>query len=85
MLDFSSGAVAMGYFVAGLFFLKFWARTRDELFAAFAAAFGLLALEQLLLVWSGLPREEQTWFYLMRLVAFLLIIGAILRKNRRRA
>jgi hypothetical protein len=85
MLDFSSGAVAMGYFVAGLFFLKFWSRTRDELFAAFAAAFGLLALEQLLLVSSGLPREEQTWFYLMRLVAFLLIIGAILRKNRRRA
>ena len=54
-------------------------------FAAFAAAFGLLAFEQLLLVWSGLPREEQTWFYLMRLVAFFLIIGAILRKNRRRA
>ena len=85
MLDFSSGAVAMGYFVAGVFFLKFWSRTRDELFAAFAAVFGLMAFEQLLLVWSGLPREEQTWFYLMRLVAFVLIIGAILRKNRRRA
>ena len=83
MLDFSSGAVAMGYAVAGLFFLKFWSRTGEEVFVAFSAAFALLALEQVLLVWVGLPREEQTWLYLLRLLAFLLIIGAILRKNTR--
>ena len=57
-------------------------RTRDPLFAAFAAAFGLFSLEQILIAWVGLPREEQTWFYLLRLFAFLLIIAAILRKNR---
>lgn len=83
MLDFSFGAVAMGHLVACVFFLKFWTRTRDELFAVFAAAFGLFSLEQILIAWVGLPREEQTWFYLLRLLAFSLIIWAILRKNRR--
>jgi hypothetical protein len=85
MLHFVAGLVTMGYLVAGLFFLKFWTRTRDALFAAFAAAFALLAAEQALIAWLGLPREEQSWVYLMRVVAFAIIIGAILRKNRRRA
>ena len=84
MLDFLSGILTMGYLVAGLFFLRFWSRTGDSLFGAFAAAFGLLALEQILLTSQGLPREEQTWLYLLRLAAFLLIIVAVLRKNRRR-
>ena len=81
MLDFSFGAVAMGHLVACVFFLKFWTRTGDELFAVFAAAFALFALEQFLIAWAGLPKEEQTWFYLLRLLAFVLIIGAVLRKN----
>ena len=42
LYDFLSGAVAFGFFVCGLFFLRFWRRTRDELFMAFALAFGLL-------------------------------------------
>ena len=76
-----SGAITMGYLVAGLFFLRFWARTRDGLFVAFACAFWLLALNQLLVALSGTPREEQTWIYLLRLLAFVLIIAAIVRKN----
>ena len=74
----------MGHLAACVFFLKFWSRTGDQLFAAFAAAFGLFSLEQFLIALAGLPREEQTWFYILRLLAFLLIIGAVLRKNRRR-
>jgi hypothetical protein len=84
MLNFSFGAVAMGHLIACVFFLKFWTRTRDQLFATFAAAFALLSLEQALIAWAGLPKEEQTWFYLLRLLAFVLIIAAILRKNKRR-
>jgi len=41
---FVSGLIAMGFAVAGLFFLSFWRRTRDTLFVAFAVAFWLLAL-----------------------------------------
>lgn len=81
--NFLWGLITMGYAIAGLFFLNFWRRTRDGLFAAFAAAFWLLALNQALVAVSGIPREEQTWLYLLRLAAFMLIIGAIIAKNWR--
>jgi hypothetical protein len=83
MSEFVWGLITMGYAVAGLFFLRFWTRTREGLFAAFAAAFWLLALNQALVAISAIPREEQTWFYLLRLAAFLIIIGAIVGKNLR--
>ena len=83
MSEFVWGLITMGYAVAGLFFLRFWSRTREGLFAAFAAAFWLLALNQALVAISAIPREEQTWFYLLRLAAFLIIIGAIVGKNLR--
>jgi hypothetical protein len=53
------------------------------LFAAFSAAFGLLGLNQALLTLSDIPVEERSPLYLIRLVAFLLIIVAIVRKNAR--
>jgi peptidoglycan/LPS O-acetylase OafA/YrhL len=81
MSEFVWGLITMGYLIAGLFFLRFWVRTRDGLFAAFSAAFWLLALNQGLVAISGVPREEQTWFYLLRLVAFLIIIAAVVAKN----
>ena len=81
MLNFLSGMVLMGYLIAGLFFAKFWARTLDPLFAIFAAAFWLLALHQGVLIGGVLPREEQGWTYLIRLVAFSLLAVAIAYKN----
>ena len=83
MLQFVWGLITMGYLIAGLFFLRFWSRTRDRLFAAFAVAFWLLAANQGLVAMTEMAREEQTWFYLLRLAAFLLIIGAVVAKNRR--
>lgn len=74
-------AAIMGYLVAGLFFLKFWARTRDSLFAVFAASFWLMALNSTLAVVLDIPHENQAILYLLRLAAFLLIIIAIVRKN----
>lgn len=78
---FLTGLIAAGYAVAGLFFLSFWRRTKDSLFAVFAVAFWLMALNQALPVVLGIPREEQGGIYLLRLAAFTLIILAILRKN----
>jgi hypothetical protein len=83
MSDFVSGLIAMGYLASALFFLKFWARTADRLFLAFFIAFLLFATEQGLLTWSDVTREEQTWFYLLRLCGFLLIIAGVIDKNRR--
>jgi len=79
--SFFTGVLAALYAVAGLFFLGFWKRTRDALFVSFALAFLLLALNQIVLALGGLEREEQSWVYVLRLLAFLLIIGAIVRKN----
>jgi len=81
LADFNAGAITMGYAVAGVFFLRFWRRTRDGLFGAFAGAFFLLALNSLLVTVLDIPREEQSWIYLIRLGAFSLILIAILRKN----
>ena len=82
LYDFLSGAVALGFFVCALFFLRFWHRTRDQLFLAFALAFGLLGLGQTIIALASIPTEERSSLYLIRLAAFALIIVAILRKNR---
>ena len=82
LYDFLSGAVALGFLICGLFFLRFWWRTRDQLFMAFAIAFALLGMGQAILALANIPTEERGSLYLIRLAAFALIIVAILRKNR---
>lgn len=81
--DFLGGAVAMGFAVAALFFLKFWRRTREGLFLAFAGSFLLFGATQALLTLSRVPTEERSWLYLLRLIAFLLILAALWWQNRR--
>lgn len=84
LLHFLSGAITMGFAVAGLFFLSFWSRTREGLFLAFAFAFWLLGLAQALLVFADIPDEERSWLFLLRLAAFSLILVSIAVKNRKR-
>jgi hypothetical protein len=81
---FAAGALTLGFLAVGLFFLKFWRRTGDGLFLAFATAFALLAANQAVPVLFGVPSEHQGYIYLLRLAAFVLIILAVLRKNLRR-
>ena len=83
-VTFLSGMTTMGFAVAWVFFLRFWRRTSDNLFLAFAAAFWLLALNQALVGLLEAPREDKVWIYLLRLAAFLLIIFAVVAKNLRR-
>ncbi len=77
-----AGAIVMGYAVCGLFFLRFWRRTQDRLFLVFAFAFWLLGVQRLALVLLSPVEETRTGLYLVRLFAFLLILGAIVDKNR---
>lgn len=79
--DFFSGLIAAGFAVAAVFFVRFWSRAKDGLFLGFALCFGLLAISQALSTLLGLPQEERSWIYLIRLSAFLILIFAILRKN----
>ncbi len=81
MLHFSSGLITMGFLVIALFFFKFWRRTRDVLFAAFAISFGLLAVNQALTTLIDVARDERSYVYILRLLAFLIIIVAVIHKN----
>jgi hypothetical protein len=76
------GAVAMASLVAGLFFLRFWRDTRDRFFLLFALAFGLDAVNRAILGTIAFSEEQEPLFYLIRLVTFGLILGAIIDKNR---
>jgi hypothetical protein len=80
--NFLAGAVSLGYLVVGVFFLRFWKSTRDPFFLLFAFAFGLLAVERILLA-VIIGATVNSMIYVIRLTAFLLIIWAIIQKNRR--
>jgi hypothetical protein len=82
MSELISGAMAMAYLVSGLFFLRFWRDSRDRLFLAFAVAFGLLAAQRTLLTVLSDRPDAHLPLYGVRLLAFLLIIAAIVDKNR---
>lgn len=84
MTELLSGAIAMGYWVAGLFFYRFFRQSRDRLFAIFAVAFWILCIQRMLLhspFWVSHP----AMLYGIRLAAFLLILVAIVDKNRSNA
>ena len=83
LLMLASGALIFGYLLAGLFFLRFWRRTRDTLFVWFGVAFWLMALNQLALAFLAVPREEMHFIYLIRILGFVLILWAIIWKNLR--
>jgi hypothetical protein len=82
LFDFLSGAICLGFLVAALFFLRFWRRTHDSLFASFAIAFALLGMGQAIQALANIPEEERSYIFLIRLAAFTLILIAIFRKNR---
>jgi hypothetical protein len=83
LLNLTSGAAIAGFLVAGLFFLKFWKASRDTLFLFFGAAFWVLAAQRLLLCLSTAATEDQAHLFSLRLLAYLLILAAIIQKNRR--
>lgn len=82
MYHFVSGAIMTACLVTGFFFIRFWKKTSETLFIYFASAFWLLALERVVLSYVGANYEPRPEIYLIRLSAFLLILFAIIRKNR---
>ncbi len=81
VITFLSGMVTAGLLAAGLFFARFWSRSKDVLFLAFSWAFWLLAVNQALVALVPEPNDRQSWFHLLRVAAFVLIGAAIIRKN----
>lgn len=79
------GGIATASFIAGLYFLRFWKASGDRFFLLFATAFWLEGAHRIVIYeWVG-PDEASPLYYLPRLVAYVLIIIAIVDKNRRRS
>ena len=84
------GAIAMGSLTIGLFFLRFWKKTRDRFFLFFAVAFILEGINRVLLGLSQGSNElemlkgelNEPILYLVRLLSYVLILIAIVDKNR---
>jgi len=81
MSAFLSGAVTFGYLLGALFFVRFWRRSAERLFLWFGIAFGLLALNQFLAFVLDVISEPHSFVYGIRVLAFVLIIIAIVDKN----
>ncbi|GAC1426968.1 MAG: hypothetical protein NVSMB62_24660 [Acidobacteriaceae bacterium] len=83
LLDtFLLGFIAACSLCAGLFFLRFWGETRDPLFLAFGGFFAIQGGLDALILGLSRPNEGSRWFFGMRLFAIVLVLGAILWKNR---
>ena len=78
---FLLGATAAASFTAAVFFLRFWRDTKDGLFAAFALFFLVEGANRVVLSTMKHPNEGSPWVYVARLIALLVLLGAILRKN----
>ena len=78
---FLLGVIATTSITAAIFFLRFWKRTRDSLFLAFAVAFLIEGVNRIAVLEVERPNEGSPWTYVVRLIAFLIILAGILNKN----
>lgn len=76
-----SGAIITASVVVSLFFIRFWRRTRDSFFLYFATAFFLEGITRLIANTTPL-QDRSSVVYTFRIVAYLLIIYAIYKKNK---
>lgn len=83
---FLMGGIAVGYAIAALFFLRFWHKTRDRLFVMFSISFALLSAIRVILfsltLYEAHDVSEDHFIYWFRFAAYMLILFAIIDKNR---
>ena len=79
---FLLGVIVTSSFVAAGFFLTFWRKTHDRLFLGFAAAFLIEGLNRLAFLGLDQPNEGTPPVYTIRLFSYLLLLAAIVHKNR---
>ena len=84
MNELIAGGIATASLVAALFFLRFWRQTRDRFFLWFALSFMIEGLNRFALYALAGLNDTAPIYYVIRLVAYGLIIWAIVEKNRAR-
>ncbi|MFP5390552.1 MAG: DUF5985 family protein [Gammaproteobacteria bacterium] len=75
------GCIAMGSLTIALFFLRFWQTSRDRFFLYFALSFALEGVHRFVSELYPEVSESSPLHYLIRLLAYLLILWAIVEKN----
>ncbi len=84
MHPFLLGALTIASWAIAVFFARFWRDSRDRLLLVFATAFVVLGVDfGMRAVWEP-TGETRHYFFLIRLVAFVLLIAGIVDKNRSR-
>ena len=76
------GAFVMASGIVSLFFFRFWKSTRERFFLLFALSFALEALSRIIIALTNI-HEQKPLIYLLRMLAYLLILWAIYDKNKR--
>jgi hypothetical protein len=82
--EFVSGATMAACIVIAVLFLRYWRQTRDRLFLMFSGGFFVFAASRLILAFLDEDDEGRVFVYTLRLLAFVLILAAIVDKNRSR-
>lgn len=78
---FLLGFITACSLMAALFFLRFWRSARDPLFLGFAIFFAVQGMRDSAVLSLAHPNEGSFWLFLIRLLALLGILAAILWKN----
>jgi hypothetical protein len=78
---FFNGVSAAASIVAAVVFLRFWRETEDRLFACLALGFALLAANWAALSLLVVPAETRHLVYVVRLGAFVVLLGGIVDKH----
>lgn len=71
----------MATLAVSAFFFRFWNKTGDRLFLLFSLSFALIAIERFVLIALHNANETHYAVYLIRFVAYCLIIFGIVDKN----
>ena len=82
---FLLGMIVMCCLIIGLYFVRFYRKSRDRLFLFFATAFWLLGANWFVLVFYNGEEPGHAHLYILRLVAFVILLIGIWDKNRARA
>lgn len=82
LLDlFLLGIIVACSLMAALFFLRFWKSTRDPLFLAFTAFFAIQGINYALLLNVEHPNEGNFAHTMIRFLAVLGLLAAVIWKN----
>ena len=82
LYNFFLSGVAIHCWIVSLVFFLFWKKSRDKFFCIFAIAFAVLGIERLILILRDPSAESSPQIYLIRSLAYLLIIIGIIQKNK---